>query len=263
LSEIAARQIPGVSIQYGGDEPWMNLETSSDRELTIGNSTGTSPLEVEVVDFNNGDTPVSLQRYRFAPGTAAWRMTLGSGQMPDLKVDQNRDGNFAPEEAVTATHNSEGADVDLIAPTVAMDLSLTNGQIVASLTGSDGAQPAPSIRYSLNGGPIQTYSAPVSFPTGAASRLKIFAEDAAGNTSGLLETTVSPTLLIGPNPSGTLALSWPLADGYILEETGALNEAWIKSPTLVRRSALQNSVSLGLNLSGSKFYRLRSHRIER
>lgn len=263
LSEIAAQQIPGINIQYGGDEPWMNIETTSDHEWTIGNDASGEPIEIEVVEHNGAGAPISLRRYRFAPGNTPWRLIIRPDSAPDLKVDQDQDGNFTPLEAVAATHSSEGAAVDLTAPTIALELSRANGHIVASLTASDGSQPAPTIRFSRNGGAMQTYSSPLMFADGSTSDLKIFAEDAAGNTSGLIETTVNPTLSMKYNLGGTIALTWPAADGYVLEETTSFTNPWITSSTPVTRSANQNSVLLGLERPDRNFYRLRSQRIER
>jgi hypothetical protein len=264
LSEIAALQIPGVNLQYGGDEPWMNIVTGSDRTLIIGDEVGADPLEVEVVEFNNIGVPVSMHRYRFEPGNKPWRLEIHPDLAPDLKVDQNDDENFAPEETVAATHSSSGEDVDLTTPTITMNLSVNNGQIVANFSASDGSQPAPTIRYSLDGGSLETYSGALNFAANSSRRLKIYAEDASGNISGLIETTINPELSIGMNTSGSIVLAWPLSDGYVLEESDSLaQDSWIKSPVTIKRAGQQNGVLLGLERPSVKFYRLRSSPFER
>jgi uncharacterized delta-60 repeat protein len=262
LSSIAANQIPGVTIQYGGDDPWVTIECSVDTELTIDGVTASDGIEMEVQQTDAGGSNSSLYRFRFSPLALSWKSSLSTVAAPTVHVDQNNSGTIEPNEAIAPTHTVTGSTIDTVQPVVAMDLAQTGDQVSLSLSATDNSGTTPSIRYSLDNGPIQNYSAPVALPKDAMHRLKVFAEDAVGNTSGLIDTTINPRMGIGNGATG-ITLQWPVAEAYVLEETADLGGPWHVSDRLATRTGYTDSVTIPIDSTPRRFFRLRSQRTER
>ena len=262
LSSIAANKIPGVSIQYGGDDPWVIIECSADTELTIDGVTASDGIEMEVQQTDAGGSNSSLYRFRFSPLALSWKSSLSTFAAPSVQVDQNNSGTFEPSESITPTHAVTGSTIDTVQPVVALDLAQTGDQVSLTLSATDNGGTRPAIRYTLDNGAIQNYSAPVVLPKDAMHRLQVFAEDAVGNTSGLIDTTINPKMDIGNGATG-ITLQWPVAEAYVLEETTDLGGAWQVSYRLATRTGYTDSVTIPIDSTPRRFFRLRSQRTER
>ncbi|RYD36678.1 MAG: alpha/beta fold hydrolase, partial [Verrucomicrobiaceae bacterium] len=215
LSEIAVKKIPGVEIVYGGEEPWMSIETDTAREITLTNEATGSSLEIEIIETDTARLPVMTWRYRFDPQDRKWILNGPALTGPSLLVDTDGDGQFSPGEEIGTIHAAAGSAIDLNRPEVTLQISRSGANVLLELSGSD-QEGAATIRYSIDGGAPQPYTGPLSFPSDTAAGVKVYAEDAAGNISGLIETALQPALKIGRTGSGTgsLELRWPVADGY-------------------------------------------------
>ncbi len=200
LSAVAAKQIPGVDVVYGGDEPWVDIAAGSEVGLTIMGAATDGPMEVLTSHVAPDGTASFLRRYRFIPNGHQWQAHFSPannspGAEPQLGVDTNDNGTYEPEEFLTPTQSSGSGPADTIAPTLDVSFSEANGSIVVNLSAHDDVTANPLIRYTVNDGPVQDYQTPLIFPLNSSTVLKAFAEDALGNTSALLTTTVPPTSL--------------------------------------------------------------------
>ncbi len=256
VSDIAAEKIPGVQVTYGGGEPWVGIDTDSGRDLVLSDDTTDGPVDIEIIETDAAGTPIAFWRYRFNPQGGEWRLAVPALLDPALDVDQNGDHTFAPGERVAPLHTDSGPGIDLTAPEVTLQLSRSGENITLQLSGSDNGG-SIVLRYSIDGGALQTFSGPLSFPAGTAASVRVFAEDPAGNLSGVIETAIQPPLSIAPGQPGSLGLRWPVADGYILQESTDLTGTWTRSDLKPVRDGATSSASIQLGGEGPrKFYRL-------
>jgi pimeloyl-ACP methyl ester carboxylesterase len=258
LSGIVATHVPGVEVHYGGSKPWVDLSFSADKQITLENALSVDLIEITVTEFDSADTAFSVQRYRFPPDGHSWQTIVAPGLQPDLRVDLNNDTIFGTGEAVASIFNSTGDSLDTTPPTVTLNLTQTGDNIVMNLSGNDGTQPLPNLRYSLDGSNVLNYSSALVLPRGVPHTVKAFAEDSIGNTSGMIETTINPAVNVSSGPGGMITLEWPISDGYILEESTTLAEPWTTSSATVTRSGLMNRVSILIGSNLQAFFRLRS-----
>jgi pimeloyl-ACP methyl ester carboxylesterase len=266
LSEIVARRVPGTEVQYGGSAPWVQVSFGADESITLEKDPDVAPfgpMNIAVTEYDSAGTAFSFQRYRFSPGSQSWQGGIAPELQPDMRVDQNNDGTYAPGEAVAPTHSNTGNTVDATQPTVTLTLADNAGGILLALTGHDGAQPVPSLHYSLDGGPVQAYSSQLLFPKEGTRVVKAFAEDAMGNTSGLIQTTINPAVAIGAGAIGMIDLEWSASDGYLLEESTTLTGGWTPSSAAVNRSGMTHRATVPVGGGSQKFFRLRSEPVAR
>lgn len=105
------------------------------------------------------------------------------------------------------------------------------------------------------------YSQPVTLPREANQRLKAYAEDAAGNTSGLIDTVYTPEPDIGSAEGSALRIAWPIADLYLLEEAESPTGPWTAMTGTILRGATDESIIIPPGPDPRKFYRLRSRTV--
>jgi|GEM_PF-5601083 len=262
LSDMVARSVPGVDIQYGGDKPWVDIECDVNSVLTIEGVPPQSAIEIEVTEIDGTGAAVSLQRFRFSAATSSWRLQPAPSASSDLRVDANSDGTFADDEKVGPSHTVAGSSIDTTAPSLSLDLAVTGQNVSVSLLGNDGGQLTPSIFYSLGGGSLQTYTAPLVFPSSETRQLRVFAEDGNGNTSGLIQTAINPSPTITAPYAGTVSIQWPISEAYVLEESSDLVN-WSASSTPVNRAGFYDNASISTAANTKKFFRLRSQQISK
>ncbi|WAC19098.1 alpha/beta fold hydrolase [Luteolibacter sp. SL250] len=256
VSDIAAGKIPGVQVTYGGEEPWVSIDTDSGKDLILSDDTTDGPVDIEIIETDAAGTPIAFWRYRFNPQGGGWRLAVPASLAPALDVDQNGDHTFAPGERVAPLHTDSGPGIDLTPPDVTLQLSRSGENITLQLSGSDDGG-GIVLRYSIDGGALQTFSGSLSFPAGTAASVRVFAEDPAGNLSGVIETAIQPPLAISKDQPGSLKLRWPVADGYILQESTDLNGTWTRSDLKPARDGATSSAAIQLGGEGPrKFYRL-------
>lgn len=258
LTDAAIKKIPGLNIQYHGDEGWIEIEGDASKEFTITSPAVTGELEAQIVTYNAAGTADSLTRYRFAPSAQGWRLSAPSGAS-QLAVDANQNGIFEAGEAVTPSHQVTGA-VDMTPPSLTMTLGLQAGALSVTMAGSDNAG-NPVIRYTINGGPVQVYSVPLAFTLNEQTELRAFAEDSTGNSTGLIQTAVNPRLGITRSGGAGISLSWPVADAYALEESLSLAGPWTPVTASIVRAEFSDSVFILFAGDLKKFFRLRSQTV--
>ena len=164
-------------------------------------------------------------------------------------------------EKIPPSHSSGTGPVDTTAPYLDMSLSTIAGSVVVDLISHDETTLSPVIRYTVNDGVVQTYQAPLSFVSGEGIVLKSFAEDGMGNTSGLITTSVRPSLSIQNQAATTIVLEWPVADAYVLDEADSLLGPWSRSSAQITRDALTESATVPIGTAVQKFFRLRSQTV--
>jgi pimeloyl-ACP methyl ester carboxylesterase len=264
LSEIAADRIPGIDARYGGEDLWVALDFLIDKDLTLDADATTQPFDITITDYTAGGTPVRLVRYRFFPDNHPWRLFLPSVGLPDLRLDTNGDTNFVPGEVLAPAYSVAGASIDTTDPMIAMTLATSSNGVAVTLTGADDPQPSPSLRYTVDDGAIQTYTDILNFPNGPARTLKAYAEDAVGNFSGLIETTLHPALGLQPGGGQALTVQWPSMDGgYVMEESTTLRDPWTPVTAPVIPSGIVNRITIPAGTNRVNFYRLRFQPVAR
>ena len=207
------------------------------------------------MDYDATGAAVSLTRYRFAPRNQKWRLSMQPGGRK-LEVDLDRNGTFEPSEEAVPFYQSAGR-IDLTPPSITMTLSVAGGAVSVAMSATDNAG-SPTIRYTINGGVVQAYSAPLAFPLTGQTELKAYAEDGAGNSTGLIETAVNPKVQIAPGGGAGVSLAWPVADAYVLEASTSLSGPWTPVSQTVSRSEFTDSVLIPFGSDPKKFFRLRS-----
>ena len=263
VGDIAALKIPDVDIDYGGTSPWMTLDFAADKNLTILGDPGNPGVEIVSTERDSTDAIIAVTRYRLATGNHAWNLVVAGGQPPVVKLDADSSGTFDTNETVAPTKALSGPNIDTTPPSIGLSFSsVAGGGVTMSVTGADSSGTAPALRYSVNDGALQNYTSALSFSAGQTAGLKFFAEDASGNTSGLIQTTVHPTLQPTADTSGNIQLEWPISDGYVLEVSDDL-VTWSTSPDPVTQSSTASSVSVSMGSNARKFYRLRSQQVNK
>ncbi len=248
LTDIAVAKIPGLEVAYGGDDPWVDMDVRGDVDFTIQSGTSDSKIEVKVLQLAEDGTALSLRRYRFDATGHLWQAHLspaGTAIDPPVTVDTNDNGTFEQSEQIAPTNSSGTGPVDNTAPTLDATYSQTMGATVVTLTAHDDVTANPAIRYTINDGTVQNYQTPLNFPSNGSAVLKAFAEDAMGNTSALLTTTLPPPASPTPTPGavGNVSTRLPvgtgddaLIEGFIVQgPTGSTKKILVRAigPSLI------------------------------
>lgn len=260
LSEIAIKKVPELDIYYArkteeGDIGMMEVEGRVATDFTLSNPPETKEIFAEIVDTDATGEAVSLTRYRFAPKNQGWRLSMPQGG-GKLYLDLDRNGNFEPSEEVVPFYQSAEA-IDLTPPSITMTLGTVGGQVSVVMAATDNFG-SPTIRYTVNGGVVQTYSAPLAFPLTGQTELKAYAEDAAGNSTGLIETTLNPHVAVTLDGGDGISLTWPRSGAYVLETATSLEGPWAPVSEVVIHTEFSDSASVVLGSQPKKFFRLRS-----
>ena len=255
-SEIAAKRIPGVDVVYNEEAGWVLIEFAADRNIIIGSVPGKPAAEVEIMTRSTTGAVLGVQRYRSVSGSVPWQANVAPDQAASLALDSNNDGTFAPAEQVAPDFTGSGPSIDMTPPDVELVLSVVDGQIRLAATGADSS--AFEIRYQIDGGPLTSYAGPVFFPRRAQSQIALYAEDALGNTSGVIQTRLNPPLSLHAGPASSFGLEWPAADGYRLETATDLQGPWtaVTTPQLLSEGRISTTVIPGSNKA---FFRLTAY----
>jgi len=259
LSEIAAERIPGVEVVYNKEAGWVLMDFASDRHISVGSVPGKPAAEVEITSFDAAGGVLDVQRFRSVAGSAPWRATVAPNQPASVLIDGNNDGSFAPSEQVAPDFAASGPAIDMNPPDVQLVLSVVGNQLQLAAAGSDTS--AFNIRYQIDEGPLSTYAGPVFFSRDSQARIALFAEDAQGNTSGVINTRLNPKLSLQAGPGGSsFTMEWPESEGYRLQTAENVQGPWteVSSTQFLTNGRVSTTVS---PLPGSKraFYRLIAH----
>jgi len=266
ISDAAASSIPDVSITYGGAEAWVDINAKNTVDLTIQGTSTDPAVEIAVTQFAADGTALSLRRYRFTPTGHLWQARMSPATTPSVTdpvvvVDTNNNSSYEVGEQIQPTQTSGTGPVDNTPPSLGLTLSTSGGGIVIAITGSDNVTASPVIRYTINDGPVQTYTGPINIAGNPNAVVKAYTEDAMGNTSGMVTTNVTPSVTM-TSQQGAMGLTWPVADGYVLEESTDL-ATWTVSSRPISRSATSESVSILYGTTPKKFFRLRSQPVSK
>ena len=256
IGEIAVRQIPGVEVVYNEEAGWVLITFDADREIVIESMSGQIAGEVEVLTRTPGGDTIDMTRYRSVSGDASWQLALTPGEPAALAIDSNRSGTFETQEQVAPEFTADGPNLDMTPPGVQLLLSLVSGELRLAATGTDTS--AFNIRYQINDSAVATYSTPIHFPRETQASIAVYAEDAQGNTSGLIRTRLNPQLSLQAQTSSTFELEWPEADGYQLQTASSLDGPWTNVPSIpvISGGRVTATVTPGDNKA---FYRLAAY----
>ena len=256
------KAIPGVEITYGGEEPWVLLSYTSDSRLTISAEGDQHSLEIDVERLSEEVDAVEVKRFRVASVVNGWRLSLQDVPTTGLSLDANGNGVFEPGEAVPPSHHLQGPVIDTQPPEIICRLEPQNDTPTIRLSAEDDLSQPLKIFYALDGKQLEEYQAPIAF-TGEISSLQAYAEDAAGNRSGLMEVRLNPALDIQQPSSGIVELSWDIADNYDLEEWTPGATGWRSIESRGVRQDGKNRLPLPEIGQGTKLFRLRSKEMRR
>jgi pimeloyl-ACP methyl ester carboxylesterase len=259
LSEIAAERIPGVEVVYNADAGWVLMDFASDRHISVGSVPDKPAAEVEITSFDAAGGVLDVRRFRSVAGGAPWKATVAPNQPASLNIDSNNDGTFAPGEQVAPDFSANGPSIDMNPPDVQLVLSLVGNQIQLAATGADAS--AYNIRYQIDSGPLTTYAGPVLFSRDSQSQIALFAEDALGNTSGVINTRLNPRLSLQAGPGGSsFTMEWLEAEGYRLQSAENLQGPWtnVTAPQLLSNGRMSTTVTPPAG-TRKAFYRLIAH----
>lgn len=261
-TDIAAARVPGIDITYPRKS--VIIQFTEDQTVTIDPPGGANPITIEVEIFRHNKAGELTERKLFRTGDGGWnwRIQSYSDEGPSLFMDWNSDGTYGPDEKAVPAFSGSGSDQDASPPIITFEISRTDEGVIVNLFGTDHGPNPPQILHSLNGGPTTTYSEPISIPDGKAFKIIAFALDSAGNTSGVIQTDVQPSIATEIVNPGKLRLSWPASDAYDLEESTNLNGNWKPITVPVNRLGDRHSVDIPIS-EPQAFQRLRSKRITR
>ncbi len=226
---IASRPIPGVDVLYNSEEDWVLIEFDANRDLWVERGPGCAAVEIEVIDQDASGGAQALQRYRFDSGTNGWQLSLGGDGVTSLRVDGDADGAYEEDEEIAPSHTAQGPGTDVTPPAVDLQLSRVGDQIRLALAASDTSEPV-TIWVSIDGGPRQLYQTNLFVDADAEATVAVYAEDALGNTSGLIQTRINPALSLTGADSDRVVMAWPTADGYRLESASTPEGPWTPVP---------------------------------
>lgn len=222
---IASSRIPGVDVLYNSEEDWVLIEFDANMDLWVERGPGCEAVEIEVIDRDASGEVEGLRRYRFDSGTNGWQLALGGNESPSLRVDEDGNGAYDMDEEVAPTHVAQGPETDTLPPVIDLQLSRVGEQVRLALAATDSSEPI-AIWVSIDGGLRQLYETNLFFEADAEASLAIYAEDALGNTSGLIQTRINPALSLAGIDADNVVLEWPTAYGYRLESASAPGASW-------------------------------------
>jgi pimeloyl-ACP methyl ester carboxylesterase len=176
--------MPGVSVYVTGDKSMLAILPRTDTYefvLTVGNM----PVALEVRTGTDIETSQAV-RYvdlNLPAGTKVKIQTTPQG-IGILRYDSDGDGTY--ETPVTPTASVTGAAAqDTEAPSVTVSSTAQGGNSLITITSADAGSGVAETRFSLNGTDFQTYAGPFTVNRYQAPAVYAFADDKAGNRSGL------------------------------------------------------------------------------
>jgi formylglycine-generating enzyme required for sulfatase activity/pimeloyl-ACP methyl ester carboxylesterase len=259
-SAIAVKRIPGVEATYNDEAGWALFDFDGSRDIRVESVPGQTAAEVEVITTTATGALVDIARYRSVSGPASWQLTIPPGQSASLSIDSNGNGTYEAGETVAPDFVGSGSGVDMNPPDIGLMLSLVGENIRVEATGSDNS--AFNIRYQIDNEPVSIYSSPLLLPRRAQNHIAIYAEDALGNTSGVIRTRLNPQLSLRAGAASSFELEWPEADGYRLQTAVGLDGPWTNVPTIpvISGGRVSTTVSPG---ASKAFYRLSAYPVSR
>ena len=259
-SPIAVKLIPGVEATYNEEAGWALLDFDGSRDIRVESVPGKNAAEVEVITTTADGAPVDLVRYRRVSGSAPWQLAISPGQSPSVSIDSNANGTYDAGEQVSPDFSASGPTMDTNPPAISLMLTIVGENIRVEATGSDTS--AFNIRYQIDNETVTNYTAPILLPRSAQNGVAIYAEDALGNTSGLIRTRLNPKLSLRAGVAASFELEWPEADGYRLQTASTLDGPWTNVPAVpvISDGRVITTVTPGANKA---FYRLTAFPISR
>jgi hypothetical protein len=261
-NDIAVKRIPGVEATYNAGASWVLVEFDEARHIVMNSVPGTTAAEIEVITRTATGELVDVVRYRSTSESAPWKLDLQANQSPVLSLDRNSNGAFEPSEQVAPHVSTSGASIDMNPPDVGLVLSVVGENIRLVATGTDAEGAPVVIRYQIDNGALTDYEAPILLPRNAQNSIALYAEDAQGNSSGLIRTQLNPPLALRTRTTTTFELEWPEADGYRLQTASTPQGPWIDVATtpVVSGGRITATVTPG---KSSAFYRLAAYPVTR
>jgi pimeloyl-ACP methyl ester carboxylesterase len=186
------------------------LTLSTNHSYTVKFRTGATPVEIELVQGRGNTNPTSAVRYRnlSLPANASVQLTFSQNIITSFKHDADDNGTF--ETTIAPTANLSGAAAgDVTPPNVNIEITRQGGTATATITAHDAGSGINKIWYSLDGQTFEQYTSPVSIPYSSNHvKIEAFADDNAGNRSGLVARTVYSNVSV----SGTISYGTTPAD---------------------------------------------------
>lgn len=196
VTNIASKTLPGLSVQYGGDQPFVSIRGELKAGLKLSGVGTTETIDILIQRMSATTSAVDwMERYRFNPEARNWTLSLpanGNVNQTLAAIDWNGNTAFEPDEVIDAYSTQSGDNVDIHRPRLRSLVTKVGKQTRVRLIADDPGNALPKIYYAIDQGPVQTYTGDIGllFATGDTHVIHAYAEDENGNTSELVTTTL-------------------------------------------------------------------------
>lgn len=240
-SEISNR----VTLTYPGGLP---IEVRGDEVK------GTDSVYLKIF-IDEGEKRVAQYKYFIPPDEGAWML---NGDSYEVFVDKDGDTNFISDEKLDAVVK-EAINPDLVPPTISVQLTETDFEIIYDLSALDDRDIEPDLFIMFGEQTaFEEYTKPLRFDKNSKTVLQAFAGDSSMNYSDVTVTALNPQIKISPStpqqPSD-VRLEWPRADGYQLMESPDLN-TFLPSKRRIGLGVYTNYLDLSEEDANKLFFRL-------
>lgn len=162
---------------------------------------GSTPMDIELVTGTGNQTPISAVRYKDIdlPVNTRMRLTISQIGIVELRIDADNNGTY--ETVIAPTTNLSGsAASDTEPPTVNINAVASPGNTATvNITAEDFQSGVSKIWYSTDGVNFDQFTSPFNITlTSTPITIEAFADDTAGNRSGLVSRTISLSSTVIP-----------------------------------------------------------------
>lgn len=206
-NEPFAATVPGVAYELLGGGT-VSVAMPADQNYTLTFRSGNDPLFLELLKGTASESPTQAVRYqdlKLPPNVKAMIQVTPQG-VENLRYDADGDGTY--ESTVTPTTSLDGLSAqDVTPPSVSVGgVVQSDDRVLVTVTAADAGSGLGVVRYSLDNETFQTYSSPILLDHAQTPYVYAFADDQAGNRSGLITYRLparKALMVTGPAPLGS------------------------------------------------------------
>lgn len=189
LSGTLTSPVPGLVYTPLGEQQHTAVLPATG-SYTVTFRAGASPLQAEVTRGTDSSADLAVRHLDVnVPANSVVQLRLTGQGAVSLRFDGNGDGLFEGTVAPTATIAGPAAD-DRAAPVLEVGRTGPFNRSRVTLTATDEGAGVRQVLYSLDGTTFRVYSGPLEVNALATPTLYAFADDAHGNRSSLLVSTL-------------------------------------------------------------------------
>jgi hypothetical protein len=254
LNEGFIRGIPGVSHEWLGTNV-LSIDMATNTSYVARFSAWRASVTLAVRSRSPADGSMRLARYldRSTNGGMNFQLTILTNSIITLAADSNGDGTYDQVIAPDIDVSGDAAS-DTEPPTITPVVRTEGNHAIISAHVEDALAGVRNVYYSLDGEIASKYGGSFSVGLDQLQRVSFFADDKAGNRTGLVPAILAPELHVEIE-GVTLRLSW--RGTYQLEQTDNLNSAQWR-PSVAPIVLIDTTSAATVELSDAhKFFRLR------